>query len=153
MLRSGAGKSTVALHKLRKQDTHTHTLSLSLSLSLSLFVHLHLHVFLDLFDVFSISLNVSLISWNLFVHLSVGFHCYFGFILQISNVFGLFSFDIQVQIMFVSFFFSPSCNFESSQCFCANERRICSEGFVSHVFEVLIEEHIAYISYLCSISH
>jgi hypothetical protein len=102
LLRSGAGKSTVALHKLRKQTTHTH--SLSLSLSLSLFVHLH--VFLDFFDVFLISLNVSLISWNLFVHLFVGFHCCFGFILQISNVFGLFFFDIQVQ-MFMSFFFFP----------------------------------------------
>jgi hypothetical protein len=44
LLRSGAGKSTVALHKLRKQNTHTHTHSLSFSLSrLRLYGHEHQH--------------------------------------------------------------------------------------------------------------
>ncbi len=54
------------------------------------FFFLQLHVFLDFFYMFLISLNVLLIFCNLFVCLFVGFHCCFGFILQVSKDFGLF---------------------------------------------------------------
>ncbi len=68
-------------------------------------LHSHLHVFLNFFDVFLISLNVSLIFYNLFVRLYVGFHCCFDFVFANFQGFWFVFLDIQVQLLVRFFLF------------------------------------------------